>query len=69
MRRLGNLVSVVIPTFNRRQCLFRAIDSALRQTHANVEVVVVDDGSADGAAESIRRENPDEPPIQYVWRA
>ena len=68
MSRLSDLVSVVIPTFNRRYCLFRAIDSALRQTHANVEVVVVDDGSWDGAAESIRREYPNEPRIQYVWQ-
>jgi GT2 family glycosyltransferase len=68
MGRFGDLVSVVIPTFNRRYCLSRAIDSALRQTHTNVEVLVVDDGSSDGTAESIRREYPGESRLRYLWQ-
>lgn len=42
-----DLVSVVIPTYNRAHTLADAVDSALRQTHANVEVVIADDGSTD----------------------
>jgi glycosyltransferase involved in cell wall biosynthesis len=37
------LVSVVIPTLNRPKLLLRAIDSVLRQTHREIEVIVVVD--------------------------
>ena len=40
---MNDLVSVVIPTFNRYEQLFRAIESALSQTYRNIEVIVVDD--------------------------
>jgi glycosyltransferase involved in cell wall biosynthesis len=43
------LVSIVIPSYNYDRFLGEAIESALRQTHAPVEVVVVDDGSTDGS--------------------
>ena len=42
------LISVVMPTYNRAKVLPRAIDSVLEQTHPEVELVVVDDGSTDG---------------------
>jgi glycosyltransferase involved in cell wall biosynthesis len=45
---MPDLVSVIIPTYNRAHCVAHAITSALRQTHAAVEVLVVDDGSRDG---------------------
>lgn len=40
-------VSVVIPTFNRAHVLKRAMDSVLNQQEADVELIVVDDGSTD----------------------
>ncbi len=41
------LVSVVIPVYNREDTIKRAIDSVLYQTYADLEVIVVDDGSDD----------------------
>jgi succinoglycan biosynthesis protein ExoO len=43
------LVTVVIPVFNSATTLARAVGSALRQTVASLEVLIVDDGSTDGS--------------------
>ena len=43
-------VSVVIPTYNRRAVIWDAVASVLDQTHSDIEVIIVDDGSTDGTA-------------------
>ena len=48
-------VSVLIPAWNSASWVGEAIESALAQTHARLEVVAVDDGSTDGTAEALRR--------------
>jgi glycosyltransferase involved in cell wall biosynthesis len=47
-------ISAVIPTYNRQAHALRAVDSVLAQTVPVDEIIVVDDGSADGTAEAIR---------------
>lgn len=47
-------VTIVVLNYNYERFLAAAIDSALAQTHGDVEVVVVDDGSTDGSADLIR---------------
>lgn len=48
-------VSIVIPVHNGRELLDKLLNSIRRQTAAPLEVIVVDNGSTDGAAESARR--------------
>jgi glycosyltransferase involved in cell wall biosynthesis len=48
-------VTVVIPTFNRAAVLPRAVDSALAQAGADLDVVIADDGSTDGTPEALAR--------------
>jgi len=43
---LAPIVTVVIPTRDRRELLIRAIRSVFEQTISNIEVIVVDDASA-----------------------
>jgi len=45
------LVSVVIPTHNRKKSVTRLINSIFRNDYENIEVIVVDDASSDGTFE------------------
>lgn len=51
-------VVVVIPTWNRRDDLLRCLQTLAGQTHSNVAVVVVDNGSEDGTAAAVRAAHP-----------
>lgn len=54
MSQRGPLVSVVMPVFNPGPLLVRSIESLLRQTLRDFELIAVDDGSTDGSRESLQ---------------
>jgi glycosyltransferase involved in cell wall biosynthesis len=62
------LVSVVIPTYNRRELLKETIQSVLDQSYAPIEIIVIDDGSTDGTEEAFA-ELANSGRIQYVTQA
>ena len=51
-------ISVIIPTFERKHLIGRALDSVLKQTQPAREVIVIDDGSSDGTAGWIKKAYP-----------
>jgi glycosyltransferase involved in cell wall biosynthesis len=60
-------VSVIIPTYNRRELVQRALRSVLAQTAPVDEIIVVDDGSTDGTGEALAAAFGDR--IVYVRQA
>jgi glycosyltransferase involved in cell wall biosynthesis len=52
--RSRELISVLLPVYNAEPFLPLAIESLLRQTHENLEIIAIDDGSSDGSGVSQR---------------
>ncbi len=63
--RLG-LVSVIIPTCDRAELLGRCVRSVLLQTHADLEVIIVNDASQDSTSSMIRHLASEDGRIRYT---
>lgn len=50
-------ISVILPVFNEEMLIERCIDSILKQTYKNLELIIVNDGSTDGTLEKIKKYN------------
>lgn len=48
---MDKLVSVVVPVYNTKDYLVKCIRSIINQTHRELEIIIVDDGSTDGSSE------------------
>lgn len=59
------LISVVIPTYNRREKLLRCLASVYANDTGKAEVIVVDDGSTDGTEGALRKHFPD---VLYLFQ-
>ncbi len=63
MPAIEPLVSIIIPVYNSENYIAETLTSCLVQTHQNLEVIVVNDGSIDGSEAVIR--TFDDPRIRY----
>jgi glycosyltransferase involved in cell wall biosynthesis len=57
-------VSVILPVYNGEEYLAEAIESILKQTFRDFELIIIDDGSQDKSAEVVRRFN--DPRIRFI---
>jgi len=47
-------ISVVIPLFNKEETIGRAVESFLKQSYENKELIIIDDGSVDGSRDAVK---------------
>lgn len=65
MEKVGELVSIVMPTYNGEKYIRQAIDSCLNQTYRNVELIIIDDCSTDNTAEFVKEYLRKDGRVQY----
>lgn len=62
----GSLVTVICLCYNHSSYVIDAIDSVLRQTYSNIELIVVDDGSEDDSQFVIKQKCDLTPEIRFI---
>jgi GT2 family glycosyltransferase len=62
------LVSVVIPSYNHYRFICGAADSVLAQSHTNLELIIIDDGSTDGTPELLSQRYGADSRVRLVAR-
>jgi GT2 family glycosyltransferase len=61
------LISVIIPAYNAASWIAECLESVLVQTHKDLEVIVVDDGSTDGTGGASGVDA--NPAVKHKWLA
>ena len=59
-------VSVILPTYNRAHIIEKAIQSVLKQTYQDFEIIIIDDGSKDDTEKIIRGFQEKDNRIKYI---
>lgn len=62
----NDLVSIVIPAYNRQKVIETAINSVLNQTYQNFEIIIADDGSTDNTKEIIEKIQMRDNRVKYL---
>lgn len=59
-------ISVVIPLYNAEPYIGRCLDSVLRQSYKNIEIVIVDDASTDASLSVVQRYQTQNPSVTII---
>lgn len=59
-------ISVIIPTWNRSELLCRCVDSILKQTYENIEIIIINDCSTDNTTEVVKEKYGKNKKIIYI---
>lgn len=62
------LVSIILPTYNVKPYLAKCIDSIIRQTYNNIQIIVVIDGATDGSYEIAREYADKDSRVEVIWQ-
>ena len=62
---MENLVTIVTPCYNSQQTILQTIESVIKQTYPNWEMLIVDDCSTDGTADIVKRYENIDSRIKY----
>lgn len=61
-------VSVIVPVYNAQEYLKRCVDSILKQTYTDMEVILIDDGSTDRSAEICKEYAAKDERVRYIFQ-
>jgi len=62
----NDLISIIVPSFNREHTILRTLNSVIKQTYTNIEIIVVDDCSTDNTVPLIKSIMKNEPRLQLL---
>lgn len=65
---LTQLVTVIVPAYNEEKVVAKTIDGVLRSSYANIEILVVDDGSTDKTAEIVTEISKHQPNVRLITK-
>jgi glycosyltransferase involved in cell wall biosynthesis len=68
-RAADDLVSIIVPAFNAEATILETIVSALNQSHRNIELIVVDDGSTDHTKEVVASLLKSDARVRYIYKS
>lgn len=64
----GDLVSIIVPVYNVEKYLEKCLDSLINQTYRNLQIILIDDGSADRSGAICRRYAAQDNRIQVIHK-